>query len=90
MLTKNDLESGLKVLEEEYRFWLVESIQMERGIETMEEELKRHNHALGLTHAAELQWHLARIRKKHLLLDEKIRHIRQRLNNLRTRLEEMT
>jgi hypothetical protein len=87
---KSELEHGLKVLEEEYRFWMVETIKMGRGIDTMEEELVHHNTDLGMDRAADLRRRLSHIREKHLLLEEKIRAVRQRLEELRRQLNRMT
>jgi hypothetical protein len=86
---KNELAHGLKTLEEEYRFWVVETIKMGRGIETMEDELVHHNDDLGPERAADLRRRLAHIREKHQVLEEKIFTVRQRLEELRERLERM-
>ena len=86
---KSELEHGLKTLEEEYRFWVVETIKMGRGIETMEDELAHHDNDLGPERAADLRRRLAHIREKHQVLDEKIFTVRQRLEELRERLERM-
>jgi hypothetical protein len=89
MNTKGELEHSLKALEEEYRFWMVETIKMGRGIETMEEELAHHDEDLGLERAADLRRRLVFIREKHEVLEEKILTVRQRLEELRERLEQM-
>ncbi len=89
MHTKSEIEQNLKALEAEYRFWMVETIKMGRGIETMEEELAHHNEALGLDRAADLRRRLAVIREKHEVLEEKIRTVRQRLEELRERLAQI-
>jgi hypothetical protein len=86
---KSELERGLKTLEEEYRFWVVETIKMGRGIETMEDELTHHDNDLGPARAADLRRRLAHIREKHQVLEEKIFTVRQRLEELRERLERM-
>ena len=86
---KSELEHGLKTLEEEYRFWVVETIKMGRGIETMEDELAHHDNDLGPERAADLRRRLAHIREKHQVLEEKIFTVRQRLEELRERLERM-
>ncbi len=90
MNIKSELEHGLKALEEEYRFWVVETIKMGRGIDTMEEELGHHDTELGVDRAADLRRRLSHIRKKHQFLEEKIRTVRQRLEELRQRLDRMT
>jgi chromosome segregation ATPase len=89
MNIKSELENSLKVLEEEYRFWMVETIKMGRGIETMEDELAQHDDDLGLARAADLRRRLASIREKHEMLEEKILTVRHRLEELRERLEQM-
>jgi chromosome segregation ATPase len=89
MNTKGELENSLKVLEEEYRFWMVEMIKMGRGIETMEEELTHYDDALGLERTADLRRRLSFIREKHEVLEEKILTVRHRLEELRERLERM-
>lgn len=89
MHTKSEIAHGLKTLEEEYRFWMVETIKMGRGIETMEDELAQHDDALGLARAADLRRRLATIREKHEMLEEKILTVRQRLEELRERLGQM-
>ena len=89
MNVKRELEHGLEALEEEYRFWLVETIKMGRGIETMEGELTQHDEELGLGRAADLRRRLAHIREKHQVLEEKIFTVRQRLEELRERFERM-
>jgi hypothetical protein len=89
MNIKSELEQSLKALEEEYRFWMVETIKMGRGIETMEDELVHHDEALGLERAADLRRRLAFIREKHEMLEEKILTVRQRLEELRERLAQM-
>ena len=89
MNIKSELEHSLKALEEEYRFWMVETIKMGRGIETMEDELAHHDEALGLERAADLRRRLAFIREKHEMLEEKILTVRQRLEELRERLAQM-
>jgi len=86
MGAKNELASALKTLEDEYRFWVVEAIQMGRGIETMEDELTHHDSELGADRAADLRRRLFRVREKHQEIEEKIRGIRQRLEDLRARL----
>ena len=87
MSTKDELASMLKTVEDEYRFWVVEAIQMERGIATMEEELTHHDSELGADRAADLRRRLSRVREKHREIEEKIHGIRQRLDELRERLE---
>jgi chromosome segregation ATPase len=89
MHTRSEMEQSLKTLEEEYRFWMVETIKMGRGIESMEDELAQHDEALGLDRAADLRRRLAVIREKHEMLEEKIQTVRQRLEELRERLGQM-
>jgi len=89
METKDELASTLETLEDEYRFWVIEAIQMGRGIETMEEELTHRDSELGADRAADLRRRLFRVREKHEEIEEKIHSIRQRLDELRERLDRM-
>jgi hypothetical protein len=88
MSTKDELALMLKIVEDEHRFWVVEAMQMERGITTMEEELTHHDSELGADRAADLRRRLLRVREKHQEIEEKIHGIRQRLEELWERLEE--
>lgn len=89
MSPRAEMESVLKKLEEEYRFWMVEALKMGRGIELMEEEIQDHDSELGEDRAADLNRRLAYVRAKHHDLEERILAIRQRLEELRERLQGM-
>jgi chromosome segregation ATPase len=89
MIPKNVLAQELKALEDEYRYWVVEAIRMGRGIDSLEEEIDQHDSELGPERAAEFRTRLARTREKHHEIEGKIRFIRQRLDELRMRLEEL-
>jgi hypothetical protein len=83
------MESVLKKLEDEYRFWMVETLKMGRGIERMEEEIEAHGSELGEDRAADLNRRLAYVRAKHHDLEERVLTIRQRLEELRERINAM-
>jgi chromosome segregation ATPase len=89
MIPKEVLTQALKVLEEEYRFWLVETIRMERGIETMEEEIQQHNEELGAERVVDIRRHLSHIRRQHDELEERIRSVRRRLDEYWGRVEQI-
>jgi len=90
MSPRQEMDLVLQRLEEEYRFWMVEALKMGRGIELMEEEIKDHDQELGVDRAADLNRRLSYIRDQHRRLEEKIRAIRQKLDELRERLSRMT
>lgn len=87
MNPRAEMESVLKKLEEEYRFWMVEALKMGRGIELMEEEIQVHDSELGAERAADLHRRLSFIRDKYHDLEVRIFAIRQRLEELRERLQ---
>jgi len=89
MSPRAEMESVLKALEDEYRFWMVEALKMGRGIELMEEEIQDHDSELGSDRAADLYRRLSFIRDKHHDIEERILAIRQRLEELRERLNGM-
>ena len=90
MNSRAEVEAVLKALEEEYRFWMVEALKMGRGIELMEEEIQKHDNELGSERAADLHRRLSYVRRKHHDLEERIFTIRQRLEELRLRLQGMS
>ena len=90
MSPRQEMDLVLQRLEEEYRFWMVEALKMGRGIELMEEEIKDHDQELGVDRAADLNRRLSYIRDQHQRLEEKILLIRQKLEELRGRLREMS
>ncbi|MGE0823046.1 MAG: hypothetical protein AB7G75_30550 [Candidatus Binatia bacterium] len=89
MDAKQEMETVIRTLEEEYRFWTVEVISMDRGIEMMEGEIQSHDSDLGAERAADLRSRLARVRTKHEQIEEKLGHIRERIDELRGRLQTM-
>jgi hypothetical protein len=89
MPTKDELVCEFQDLEAEYRFWLVEAIAIERGLDDMEEQIDQHEHELGPERVADFRVRLARTRERHLSIEEKIRYVRLRLEEIHKRLEEM-
>ena len=89
MTTKAELVREFQDLEDEYRFWLVEAITIGRGLDDMEAQIDQHEHELGPERAADFRVRLARTRERHLAIEEKIRYVRGRLDELRARLDEM-
>jgi len=89
MTPRDELVRELQDLEAEYRFWLVEAIAIERGIDDMEEQVDQHEHELGPERAADFRLRLARTRERHQSTDERIRYVRSRLDELQKRLDEM-
>ncbi|HEV8711436.1 MAG TPA: hypothetical protein VGX03_01250, partial [Candidatus Binatia bacterium] len=73
----------------EYRFWLVEAIAIERGLDDMEEQIDQHAHELGPARTADFRSRLARTRERHLSIEEKIRYVRLRLEEIHKRLKEI-
>ncbi|HJY81519.1 MAG TPA: hypothetical protein VKK81_10610 [Candidatus Binatia bacterium] len=89
MTPKDELVHELQDLEAEYRFWLVEAIAIERGIDSMEEQVDQHEHELGPERAADFRVRLARTRERHLSIEKKIRYVRGRLEEMRARLDQI-
>jgi|SRR5215470_7136385 len=89
MTAKDTLVRELHDLEDEYRFWLVEAIAIERGLDDMEEQIDQHEHELGPERAADFRARLARTRERHLSIEEKIRSVRLRLEEIRGRLDKI-
>jgi len=89
MTPRDELVRELQDLEAEYRFWLVEAIAIERGIDDMEEQVDQHEHELGPERAADFRLRLARTRERYQSIDERIRYVRSRLDELQKRLDEM-
>lgn len=89
MPTKDELVREFQDLEAEYRFWLVEAIAIERGLDDMEEQIDQHEDELGPERVADFRVRLARTRERHLSIEEKIRYVRLRLEEIHKRLEEM-
>jgi hypothetical protein len=55
----------------------------------MEEQINQHEDELGPERVAEFRLRLARTRERHLSIEEKIRYVRLRLEELHKRLKEM-
>ena len=89
MPTKDELVREFQDLEAEYRFWLVEAIAIERGLNDMEEQIDQHEDELGPERVADFRVRLARTRERHLSIEEKIRYVRLRLEEIHKRLDEM-
>ncbi|HXG21866.1 MAG TPA: hypothetical protein VNN62_22655 [Methylomirabilota bacterium] len=89
MSVKTELAQALAALEEEYRFWVVESIALERGIDNLEEKIALHEQEIGPERAAELRARLNRTRERHTAIEERIRYVRHQLHNLKMRLNAM-
>lgn len=89
MTSKAELARELANLEAEYRFWLVEAISIERGIENLEEKVDRHEGEIGPERTAEFRLRLTRTRERHRVIEEKIRYVRWRLDDLYVRLNEL-
>ena len=88
MPSKAELTQLLNELEEEYRFWAVEAISLDRGIENLEEKIERHEEQLGPDRVAEFRMRLDRTRERHSRIEKRILSVRERLNELKTRLHE--
>jgi hypothetical protein len=89
MATKAELVRELQDLEDEYRFWLVEAIVIARGLDDMEEQIDQHEYELGPERAADFRLRLARTRERHLAIEEKIRYVRLRLEEMHKQLKAM-
>ena len=90
MSLKEELTHELQALEAEYRYWLVETIRMDRSIDAIAEEIQQHNQDLGPERVASFQQRLSGTRTQHHEIDRKIRAIRHKLDELRLRLEKTT
>jgi hypothetical protein len=88
MTPKDELVRELRDLEDEYRFWLVEAIIIERGLSDMEEQVDQHAHELGPERTADFRSRLARTRERHLAIEDKIRYVRRRLEEMHQRLKD--
>ena len=89
MPSKTELAQLLAELEEEYRFWTVEAIALERGIENLEEKLDQHEAHIGPDRVAEFRVRLSRTRERHARIEKRILSVRQQLQELKTRLAAM-
>ena len=89
MLSKTELMQALTELEEEYRFWVVEAISLDRGIENLEDKVDQHESEIGPTRAAEFRARLNRTRERHAEIEGRIRYVREQLQEMKTRLRAM-
>jgi hypothetical protein len=89
MTPKAVLAQMLEELEADYRYWLIEEINLERGIDDIETKVNRYEAELGAERAANFRLRLSRTRDQHRAIEAKIRGIRLRLDELRARLNEI-
>ncbi|MGE0684376.1 MAG: hypothetical protein AB7P69_26150 [Candidatus Binatia bacterium] len=89
MPSKAELTQALAELEEEYRFWVVEAIALERGIENLEDKVDQHEGEIGEFRAAEFRARLNRTRERHLAIETRIHCVRQKLSEMKIRLRAM-
>jgi chromosome segregation ATPase len=87
--SKAELLQALMELEEEYRFWVVEAISLERGIENLEDKVDQHESEIGAERAAEFRARLSRTRERHSEIEARIHSVRQKLSEMKTRLRAM-
>lgn len=87
--SKAELTQAMEELEEEYRYWTVEVITLDRGIENLEEKIDQHEQALGPERVEEFRLRLDQTRERHTAIEERMRYVRWRLHDLRTRLSAM-
>ena len=90
MSPRQEMELVLQRLEEEYRFWMVETLKMGRGIELMEEDQGPRPGARSGSRSRPQSSALIHSRNQHQRLEEKILLIRQKLEELRGRLRVMS
>ena len=86
---KGELRQELESLEAEYRYWLIETIRMDRSIDTIAADIQQHSQELGSERVADFQRRLDDTRSQHEEIDYKIQGIRLRLDTLRERLAGM-
>ena len=79
------MRQELDSLEAEYRYWLVETIRMDRSIATIAADIRQHSQELGSERVADFQHRLEETRVQHEEIDPKILAIRLRLETLRER-----
>lgn len=84
-----ELTQALMELEEEYRFWLVEAISLERGIENLEDKIDQYEGEIGVERAAEFRIRLNRTRERHVAIEARMTHVRRQLQEMKTRLQAM-
>lgn len=89
MSSKAELTQALTELEAEYRFWLVEAISLERGIENLENKVDQHENEIGAERVAEFRTRLNRTRERHSEMETRIRYVKQQLSEMKIRLRAM-
>ncbi len=89
MPSKAEFAQALAELEEECRFWVVEAIALDRGIENLEERVDTHADEIGPARTAEFRVRLDRTRERQAAIEEKICQVRARLQELKARLQTM-
>ncbi|MGH7966524.1 MAG: hypothetical protein ACRERD_32640 [Candidatus Binatia bacterium] len=89
MPPKAELERELQEMEAEYRYWVVEAINIERAIERMEAKIDRHERELGPERTAEFRLRLAHTRDRLCQIEERTRLTRLHLDDLRAWLAEL-
>lgn len=90
MPTKAELAWALEELEAEYRYWVVEAISIERGIENIEEKIDLYATELGPARVSEFRARLSRTREQHDQIEARIRFVRSHLEELRSHLETLS
>ena len=81
-----ELRQEIESLEAEYRYWLVETIRMDRSIDAITEEIRQHEAELGAERVSDFRRRLDETRSHHQEIERKIQVIRLRLDILRERL----
>ena len=89
MPLKAEVSQVFAELEEEYRFWLVESIALDRGIENLEEKIDQYEQDIGSARVAEFRIRLDRTRERHSQIDARLRYVREQLYEMKVRLNAM-
>lgn len=89
MPSKAELLQALAELEEECRFWVVEAISLDRGIENLEDKVDHHESEIGPERAAEFRARLSRTRARHLEIEARIHSVRQKLSAMKIQLRAM-
>jgi len=89
MPSKAEITQALAELEEEYRFWVVEAIFLDRGIENLEDKVDQHESEIGPARAAEFRARLNRTRERHSEIEARITYVRQQLQEMKLRLRAM-
>jgi chromosome segregation ATPase len=89
MPSKAELTRTVEELEEEYRYWTVEVISLDRSLENLEEKIDQYEPELGPEKVEEFRARLDQTRGRHAAIEERMRYIRWRLHDLKVRLGAM-